>query len=255
MRVSPISNRLDANTVERKILELDFFSRSLRRTDCLGEAFEIISESTKVLGVSRASVCYNIDADSPMIGTNGENYSETIFGWPKSLLNWWFDEKVWRIYSDAHECRSHSLPFASQVFDLPDNGVRNSLTDLRIHDAIAVPVHTAERSSFVGWTFEQAGNSAVVLEQLWTPLMALSYAFIDALDRCEGKHKVVAPSLTKRQRECVEWIGNGKTVAEVAIILGLSPHTVEEYVRTAAQRLGVCSRAQLIVQACRLGII
>lgn len=48
--------------------------------------------------------------------------------------------------------------------------------------------------------------------------------------------------LTKRQREIMEWISEGKTSAEVAIILDISPRTVEKHLEAVFQRLGVENR-------------
>lgn len=51
-----------------------------------------------------------------------------------------------------------------------------------------------------------------------------------------------AAVLTRRQREIMEWIAEGKTSAEVAIILNISPRTVEKHLEAVFQRLGVENR-------------
>ncbi len=48
--------------------------------------------------------------------------------------------------------------------------------------------------------------------------------------------------LTRRQREIMDWIAEGKTSAEAAIILGISPRTVEKHLEAVFQRLGVENR-------------
>jgi DNA-binding CsgD family transcriptional regulator len=48
--------------------------------------------------------------------------------------------------------------------------------------------------------------------------------------------------LTQRQREIMDWIAEGKTSAEAAIILGISPRTVEKHLEAVFQRLGVENR-------------
>lgn len=48
--------------------------------------------------------------------------------------------------------------------------------------------------------------------------------------------------LTKRQREIMDWIAEGKTSAEAAIILDISPRTVEKHLEAVFQRLGVENR-------------
>ena len=48
--------------------------------------------------------------------------------------------------------------------------------------------------------------------------------------------------LTRRQREIMDWIAEGKTSGEAAIILGISPRTVEKHLEAIFQRLGVENR-------------
>lgn len=52
----------------------------------------------------------------------------------------------------------------------------------------------------------------------------------------------VSSILTRRQREIMDWIAEGKTSGEAAIILGISPRTVEKHLEAVFQRLGVENR-------------
>ena len=56
-------------------------------------------------------------------------------------------------------------------------------------------------------------------------------------------------TLTKRQREVLEWIGAGKTTQDTAIILGLTPATVEKHLRLARESLNVDTTAQAVLKA------
>lgn len=53
-----------------------------------------------------------------------------------------------------------------------------------------------------------------------------------------------ATPLTERQLECLEWAAQGKSSADIAIILGLSKRTVDEHLGTACEKLGVKTRVQ-----------
>lgn len=48
--------------------------------------------------------------------------------------------------------------------------------------------------------------------------------------------------LTKRQLEIMEWISEGKTTAETATILKISPRTVEKHLEAIFERFGVENR-------------
>jgi LuxR family transcriptional regulator len=56
-------------------------------------------------------------------------------------------------------------------------------------------------------------------------------------------------SLTKRQREVLEWVGDGKTTQDIATILGLTAATVEKHLRLAREALGVETTAQAVLKA------
>lgn len=67
----------------------------------------------------------------------------------------------------------------------------------------------------------------------------------------DGHDLPTSPALgpTPRQREVLEWTSAGKTVAEVATILGLTPATVEKHLRLARDALDAGSTAQAILKA------
>ena len=56
-------------------------------------------------------------------------------------------------------------------------------------------------------------------------------------------------SLTKRQREALEWVGDGKTTQDIATIMGLTAATVEKHLRLARESLDVETTAQAVLKA------
>lgn len=56
-------------------------------------------------------------------------------------------------------------------------------------------------------------------------------------------------SLTRRQREALEWVGDGKTMADIATIMGLTQATVEKHLRLAREALNVDTTAQAVMKA------
>jgi LuxR family transcriptional regulator len=55
--------------------------------------------------------------------------------------------------------------------------------------------------------------------------------------------------LTKRQREALEWVGDGKTTQDIAILMGLTAATVEKHLRLARDSLSVETTAQAVLKA------
>lgn len=58
-----------------------------------------------------------------------------------------------------------------------------------------------------------------------------------------------ARTLTKRQREVLEWVGDGKTTQDIALLLGLTPATVEKHLRLAREAMDVDTTAQAVLKA------
>lgn len=55
--------------------------------------------------------------------------------------------------------------------------------------------------------------------------------------------------LTMRQREVLQWVGDGKTTQDIAILLGLTPATIEKHLRLAREALDVETTAQAVLKA------
>jgi LuxR family transcriptional regulator len=56
-------------------------------------------------------------------------------------------------------------------------------------------------------------------------------------------------ALTKRQREALEWVGDGKTTQDIALLMGLTQATVEKHLRLAREALAVETTAQAVLKA------
>lgn len=56
-------------------------------------------------------------------------------------------------------------------------------------------------------------------------------------------------TLTRRQREVLEWVGQGKMAQDIALILGVSTATVEKHLRLAREVLEAETTAQAVLKA------
>lgn len=55
--------------------------------------------------------------------------------------------------------------------------------------------------------------------------------------------------LTERQKEVLQWVGDGKTAQDIAVLLSLTPATVEKHLRLAREALDVETTAQAVLKA------
>ncbi|MGR3490896.1 MAG: helix-turn-helix transcriptional regulator, partial [Shimia sp.] len=79
-------------------------------------------------------------------------------------------------------------------------------------------------------------------KDLW---LATSYAHL----RIMSLPHMTGRPLTARQREVLQWVGDGKTTQEIADVMNLTPATVEKHLRLAREALDVATTAQAIAKA------
>jgi len=94
----------------------------------------------------------------------------------------------------------------------------------------------------------------------------LSQADLDAVWAAEGRaiwtmnnvlhlkilslpHRGHGSNLSRRQREALEWVGDGKSYQDIATIMGVSMATVEKHLRLAREKLRVATTAQAVLKA------
>ncbi len=63
------------------------------------------------------------------------------------------------------------------------------------------------------------------------------------------------PPLTRREQQVLYWSGQGKTAADIGLILGLATHTVATYLRSARFKLNAISIAHAVYKAMQAGLI
>ena len=78
------------------------------------------------------------------------------------------------------------------------------------------------------------------------PLVGLPAAVVDQL--------MPSVSLTDREREVLLRVAKGYTLPEIGTQLGLSRHTIADYVKQIYRKLNVSSRAEAALEAQRLGL-
>ncbi len=86
-----------------------------------------------------------------------------------------------------------------------------------------------------------------------------------AVDRAQGHRvlrgaeqaagqRVAARALTERESEVLLRVAKGFTLPEIGVQLGLSRHTIADYVKQIYRKLNVSSRAEAALEAQRLGL-
>jgi DNA-binding CsgD family transcriptional regulator len=133
---------------------------------------------------------------------------------------------------------------AAREFGLGDQGYTSPATD------------ELRRRSFLSLNSRMPGNH-------WNDFLAENAVEIDAIAK-DLHHKALVESsvgtstpqsLSPREHECLCWTADGKTYSEIAIILGLSEHTVRSYLKVVRLKLDCVSMPQAVAKASNLGLI
>lgn len=96
----------------------------------------------------------------------------------------------------------------------------------------------------VDMTFEMLGKIYVVVRELKK-----------ALARCLKRDFDALADLSKREQEVLAWTSQGKTSFEIAGILELSEHTINNYMANLINKLGSTNRNHAVAIAIHLGLI
>ena len=64
-----------------------------------------------------------------------------------------------------------------------------------------------------------------------------------------GRPAPEASPLTSRERQVLQWLGNGKSDRDIALILAISPRTVHKHLQRIYDKLGVECRTAAVVRA------
>lgn len=86
-------------------------------------------------------------------------------------------------------------------------------------------------------------------------LMYLAYYLHQNMVSSRGPLNCDAPGLSPRETECLFWVAKGKDTCSIGVILGLSEHTVRDYLKSARHKLGCSNLAHAVHKATLAGIL
>ena len=115
---------------------------------------------------------------------------------------------------------------------------------LRDSDGFVIPVHDGGRLTWVAGFVGKKPNLSAASHAVMAAAVHAGYSLFHKL--VEGR--VDRSPLTARESECLHWVGEGKTDAEVGKILDISSRTVRFHITNAKRKLGVTSRIQAVTK-------
>lgn len=132
----------------------------------------------------------------------------------------------------------------------PDQKTISILDGLNICAGVSVPWHNALGNHYA---LTLCDNHSIDVDKQALSLLALP--LLEAIVIEDQLNNTFLASLSNRERDCLQWAAAGKTSLETSIILGLSPHTINQYLTKATEKLGAVNRTHAVTKAVRLGLI
>ena len=116
-------------------------------------------------------------------------------------------------------------------------------------DGIIVPIHDQGELAWIAAFAGKTADLSAAAQAVMNAAVHAGYSLFRHL--VEGD--VPQSPLTPRESECLHWVGEGKTDAEVGKILHISGRTVRFHINNAKRKLGVTSRIQAVTKRAATG--
>ncbi len=139
--------------------------------------------------------------------------------------------------------------------DAEQQKIMEEAREFGLEDGVGVPLHGA-RGNVCLLSFARAEHQPVKrsdlakLEVIATQFHS-AYSTVGRVDRRSRR----ALLLSLRERECLQWIAQGKSSWDIAAILDISENTVNFHVKNALAKLDANTRTLAVVKAIRYGLI
>ena len=219
------------------------------------DAMQVMRKACKAHGFSVFSII-TIPASGPLPGDSLAKMS-IISSWPPDLIAEYDRLGLAKQSPILESVRNQIAPLVFHFDEISYGNTpeeRTKVNDLfkqfNLTMGVYFPVHDVRglrnAISFMG------DRSVPTVAEL-SGLSLFSSLMIEQLGAVTGDSGNQRNQLTAREVEVLQWTAEGKTSAEIAVIMGLSEHTVNHYATLATQKLGCANRTQAVVYAMRLG--
>ena len=152
-----------------------------------------------------------------------------------------------------------ALPFVWSEVDVRSPNVASMMEDAIRHgvgpNGFSIPIasKTGRRGLFSITCADQAEAWHQFCESNLISLTRIAYQLHRRLS--DGTFREFDLHLSGRETECLAWCAQGKEASDMALILGLSVHTVREYLKSARFKLGCSNLPQAVAKAMARGLI
>ena len=243
----------------------------MRITDAIADIVEKLEKVDDIIRLRRvfAAACgrigiryFNYTAQIPVSLIAPEYVF--INNYPKKLWRQYIDDNLLKTDPLFHHCAQNLLPVVWNDTGRYARGEadKHFMRLLRRHglqDGITFPVRSRHGClAVVSFAADETGGGLFSdPRQVSGDLILLGTHLCDTADKllrqkAGSRH---GAGISRRERECMLWVSEGKTTDEVGRILDISASTVTFHIQNVIAKLEVCNRQQAIARAVALGVV
>jgi LuxR family transcriptional regulator, quorum-sensing system regulator BjaR1 len=190
--------------------------------------------------------------------TSGAGEEEQVYSRlsPPGWESFYAEKQFQNVNYLPRELRRRADPFQWSEIVLTDpaeRGLARALVDNGFPDGLAVPCHgPGGYLGVVSLAFERLNEIAPADR---AAVQFASLVLHDRMRKLSNPEKAERPKLTRRERDCLAFIAQGKSDWDISVILGVSHTTIISHVQNAKRKLGATTRAQAIAQCFIQGVL
>lgn len=238
--------------------DLDFFTwrrkcfLRFQELACADEVYQELQQQTQALEFDYFSLCvrHPVPFTRPKISVHS-SYPDRWMAQYKSENYFAVDP----VLKPENFIQGH-LPWTDELFadaqelwgGAQDHGIRKGITQ-----CLMLPNHAL---GFLSVSRTSLRENAIHHEEIELRLQMLVQMALTSLLRFE--HETVMPpemKFSKREREILKWTAEGKTSAEIAIILSISENTVNFHQKNMQKKFNAPNKTQIACYAAATGLI
>lgn len=216
------------------------------------DVWDIYMGAARDAGLRYGIACYLSDDRSVNESTFAQNFPD---GWLENYVRCGYQDSdpMLRLCHRSVGLISWKMSDWDGLLNARQQAWRSDNEQAGIHSGLTIP----DRSDQHFRVIALCGENAKDLNP--NDKRALHYAGLEALHRMQQLglrlDQDTFPALSPRERECLRWMAAGKSDWEIGQILSISAKTVSTHVDRLKNKLGVGTRAQVLVSALRHGAI
>lgn len=236
----------------------DFIDES-NKADSTQSILALMDRAAGDFGFDRYAYCALTGYDRYDIGENPA--PAVAHNFPESWIDYYFEHNYQTIDPVVLLTPEIERPFlwdslsSSYKLNRAQDTLMHQANESGLKDGVGIPLH-GPRGSVCLVTYAASDghpDPGAELPKL-DVLAAQFHSAYSALGRSENDHRTTAV-LSKRERECLQWIASGKSSWDIGVILNISENTVNFHVKNVLRKLDANTRILAVVKALRYGLI